>query len=69
MTLNVGDTVRLTASEGAIPAGATGVVIRLFRHVDGDLVTVKFAKRTRVMYSASLENVNGNGRAAAHRRN
>ena len=61
MALKVGDAVRLTASEGALRAGLSGVVLGWFEHSQGDLVTVRFGKATRVVHSTSIEQIDRNG--------
>lgn len=54
MSFKNGDAVRLTASEGELGAGATGVVLQWFPHAEGDLVVVRFGKATRVVHSTSI---------------
>ena len=60
MSFKNGDSVRLTVSEGAFSAGATGVVLQWFPHAEGDLVVVRFGKATRVVHSTSIAEVEQN---------
>ena len=64
MSFKNGDAVRLTANEGALSAGAIGVVLQWFPHAEGDLVVVRFGKATRVVHSRSIAEVDPD-RAAA----
>jgi hypothetical protein len=48
---------RLTASEGALSAGTTDLVLQWFPHAEGDLVVVRFGKATRVAPSTSIAEV------------
>jgi len=63
-----GDVVRLTAREGGLKAGETGVVIDSFRYSDCKLVMVKFGRRTRVVQSTSIEEVHASDPAPRHAR-
>jgi hypothetical protein len=66
MGLKTGDAVRLTVSEGAFRAGATGIVLRWFEHGQGDLVVVRFDKATRVVHATSIEGIDRNGGGKPH---
>ena len=55
--MTVGDAVELTAREGELECGVTGVVIGVFSHSSGDLVVVRFGKATRVVHAASLKSI------------
>jgi hypothetical protein len=60
-----GDLVRLTAHEGSLRAGLTGVVVEAFRNGECELVMVTFGRATRVVQATAVEAVHANDAARA----
>lgn len=64
--MKVGDAVRLTIDQGALTAGALGVVLEVCRNGGAAVLLVEFEAGTRVVSAAALQPVTRVGAARPH---
>ena len=65
--MKIGDAVRLTIDQGALTAGALGVVLEVCRKGAAAVLLVEFEAGARVVPAAVLEQVTRVGAAQPHR--